>query len=220
MKLFRRSVTYTTIGVEITQNRATTWVTLAGSVNEERATVELLEPFDGPEAVPLLMDLYAQHPIEQVALDPLSASATLIAGLRAECVPLMLVDSQGMAVAFGRFIDWSTAGKLKHRGNHALTDAVREAVARRTMSGAQRVDRVGPSSDPAPLVSAELAVLALGDLATGSGLGPEQVTVAYTGDPTRLPPHLERQVKALELGIQPQMPLMPGAPGRDPWARD
>jgi hypothetical protein len=179
MKLFRRPMTYTTIGVEITQNRATTWIALAGAVDEERVTVELLDPFTGPAAVPLLMDLYAQHPIERVALDPLSASATLIDGLQAECVPLMLVNAQQLAVAFGRFIDWTAAGKLKHRGNRALTDAVREAVSRRTTSGAQRVDRASPSSDPAPLLAAELAVLALGDIGTAGGLGIGDVTVAY-----------------------------------------
>jgi hypothetical protein len=216
MKLFRRPVTYTAVGVEITQSRTATWVALAGAVDDEQAVVELLDPLVGPEAVPLLVELADQYPtIETVALDPLSASATLIDGLTAECVPLMLVDSRGMAVAHGRFLDWTTSGQLRHRGNQALTDAVREAAARRTTSGAQRVDRT--TSDPAALVAAELAVLALGDIGTAGGLGPGSVTVAYTGDPSKLPPHLEAQAKQIEQGFPPALPNWPGA--RNGWAR-
>jgi hypothetical protein len=220
VKLFKRKPPeYTTVGAEITQNRTRTWLALAGADDNGRVTVELLSPLPGTDAVPTIVMLYETHPVECVAIDPTSATATLIDGLRNECVPLLLVDAQGMAVALGRFLDLTVAGKLRHRGDPALTDAVREAAARRTSSGAQRVDRVGPAADPAALVASELAVLALGDVDTGGGLGPEQVTVAYSGDPSRLPPHLERQQKAREMGFPPQLPAGGNWPGlrRKSW---
>ena len=65
-----------------------------------------------------------------------------------------------MLAADGRFLDWTTAGKPRHRGNRALTEAVRQAAARRTAAGAQAVDR-RVDVDPAPLVAAELAVWCL-----------------------------------------------------------
>ena len=71
-------------------------------------------------------------------------------------------DTSGMAVAHGRFLDWTTAGKLRHRGHRALTDAHPQAPARRAAAGAQAVDR-RVDIDPAPLIAAQLAVWALGD---------------------------------------------------------
>jgi len=62
-----------------------------------------------------------------------------------------------MAVAHGRFLDWTRAGKLRHRGDQALTEAVRQAAARRTAAGAQAVDR-RVAVDPEPLLAAQLAV--------------------------------------------------------------
>jgi hypothetical protein len=72
---------------------------------------------------------------------------------------------------------------------------------------------------PRPLLAAELAVLALGDIASAGGLGIGDVTVVYErADPSRLPPHLERQAKQLAAGFPPALPNWPGA--RDGWARD
>ena len=158
------AVKYTTIGAEITQDRTKTWLALAGA-EDGRVIVELLAPLDGTDAVPLIDQLYGQHPIDTVAIDPRSAAATLLAGLETEGIPLQLADAVALAIAHGRFLDWTTAGKLRHRGDRALTEAVRQAAAKRTTSGAQSVDR-GVHADPAPLVAAELAVWALGDTDT------------------------------------------------------
>ena len=162
----KTAVKYTTIGAEITQDRTKTWLALAGAENG-RVVVELMAPLDGTDAVPLIDQLYGQNLIDTVALDPRSAAATLLTGLQTEGIPLQLADTVALAVAHGRFLDWTVAGKLKHRGDRALTDAVRLAAAKRTSSGAQAVDRT-INTDPAPLVAAELAVWAPGDTDTDS----------------------------------------------------
>ena len=106
--------------------------------------------------------MWNAHPIDAVGIDPRSSAATLVEGLTAEGMPVQLADATAMAVAFGRFIDWTKSGRLKHRGDRALTEAARQAEAKRSTSGAQSVDR-GAHADPAPFVAAELAVWAYGD---------------------------------------------------------
>ena len=160
VKRRRIEVDYTAAGVEITQDRTRTWIALAGRGDDGRVVVDLLDPVQGTDAVAPILALRGAHPVAVIALDPRSAAATLIAGLQNENMPLLLPDSSQLAVAFGRFLDETTAGKLRHRGHRALTDAVREAAARRTAAGAQAVDR-SRGADPAPLVAAELAVWAL-----------------------------------------------------------
>ena len=93
-----------------------------------------------------------------VAIDPRSLSATLLDPLRDAVGKHRVrpVDTIGMAVAHGRFQDRLTAGRLRVRGHTALDLAARQAQERR-LAGAQAVDRYR-GSDPAALVTAELAV--------------------------------------------------------------
>lgn len=149
-------VVYTTAGVEISADRSCTWVALAGWAGET-AVVELLDPFEGTETAADITALTAGF--TAVVLDPRSNAATLIGGL--DGVPLRLASSSELAIAWGRLIDWLKAGKLKYHGHPDLSDAVRTALARRSTSGAELLDR--RRSDPAPVVAAELAVFALSD---------------------------------------------------------
>jgi hypothetical protein len=154
-------VQYTALGVEITEDRTRTWIALAGA-EDRRIVVDLLPPIDGTDAVPTISDLWGKHPVDAVALAPRGPAATLLDGLRNDGMPIVEADAVALEVALGRFLDWTKAGKLKHRGDHALTDAVRLAASKRSSSGAQAVDRA-VNADMAPLVAAELAVWALGD---------------------------------------------------------
>src|SRR5215212_1146716 len=150
----RRTITRTTAGVEIAADRSVTWVALAGW-SGETAVVELLDPLDGTDTATEIARLTAG--CSTVVLDPRSNAATLIADLTG--VPLTLASSSDLAIAWGRLIDWLKSGRLKYRGHDDLSAAVRTALARRSSSGAEFLDR--RRSDPAPVVAAELAVFAL-----------------------------------------------------------
>jgi hypothetical protein len=147
---------YTTAGVEISADRSCTWVALAGWAGDV-AVVELLDPLEGTETAEEITAL--TKGFAAVVLDPRSNAATLISGLRG--VQLKEATGSDLAVAWGRLIDWLRSGRLKYHGHPDLSDAVRTALARRTSSGAELLDR--RRSDPAPVVAVELAVFALAD---------------------------------------------------------
>ena len=154
-------VAFTSLGVEISADRYAVWLALAGE-RDTAVVVELLPPVDPftVDAVGHVADLIGQHPVAEVVVNPAGNAATLVDPLRARGVPLLLPDASGMVKAWGTFHDRTVAGTLKHRGHRDLTEAMRLAVGRRTVGGAQAVDRRAVK-DPAPLVAAELAVYGL-----------------------------------------------------------
>ena len=154
---------YTSLGVEIAADRYAVWLALAGE-RDTAVVVELLDPVDPftVDAVGHVADLIGEHPIAACVVNPAGNAATLVDPLRARGVPLLLPDASGMVKAWGTFHDRTVAGTLKHRGHRDLTEAMRLAVGRRTVGGAQQVDRRAVR-DPAPLVAAELAVYGLAE---------------------------------------------------------
>jgi hypothetical protein len=149
-------LTYTTAGVEISADRSCTWVALAGWAGDT-AVVKLLDPLEGTETAEAIIGL--TQGLTAVVLDPRSNAATLISGLAG--ARLRQATSSDLAIAWGRLIDWLKSGRLKYHGHPDLSDAIRTALARRSSSGAELLDR--RRSDPAPVVAAELAVFALGE---------------------------------------------------------
>jgi hypothetical protein len=87
----------------------------------------------------------------------------LLSGLTG--VRLRQATSSDLAIAWGRLIDWLKSGRLKYHGHPDLSDAIRTAMARRSSSGADLLDR--RRSDPAPVTAAMLAVWALRDVPDG-----------------------------------------------------
>jgi hypothetical protein len=78
-------------------------------------------------------------------------------------LPLKLADGIGLAVAHGTFRDLLTDGLLVVRGDAALDAAAQQANERR-LAGSHALERYEPPVDQAPLVAAELAVWALGQV--------------------------------------------------------
>jgi hypothetical protein len=147
------------MGVEVSADRACTWVVRAAEAGE-RVVVELLDPVPGTFAV------LEQFPgwctdwqVAGIGVDPRSPSATLAEPMQQAGLPVKLADAHAMAVAHGRFRDLLAAGGLRIRGHDALDTAAARAVERR-LAGSAAVDRyAGP--DMAPLNAAELAVWVL-----------------------------------------------------------
>jgi hypothetical protein len=147
------------IGVEVSADRARTWVARAAE-HECWVVVELLDPIPGTAAVlDLVPGWRTAWQVATIGVDPRSPSATLVAPLTAASMPVRAADAHAMAVAHGQFQDLLSAGRLRIRGHDGLDRAAREAQERR-LAGAQAVDRY-QGVDQAPLVAAELAVWAL-----------------------------------------------------------
>lgn len=148
------------VGIEVSADRARTWVARVAELDDEKVVVELLDPVPGTAAVlDLIVGWSTAWQVGTVAVDPRSPSATLVEPLTDAGVPVKAADATAMAVAHGQFRDLLTAGRLRIRGHEALDRAAREAQERR-LAGAQAVDRY-QGADTAPLVAAELAVWAL-----------------------------------------------------------
>jgi hypothetical protein len=180
-----QDVEWTGLGIEVAADRKATWVAQAGIRRSGHVIVKLLDPLPGAPVAPTLARLWNDLPSPMVGIDPRSPSATLVEPLRAEGVPLRLADARGMAVAHGLLLDLLAVGRLRVRGHPALDAAARQAVSRR-LAGADAIERYG-GVDLAPLVAAELACWALGDLESVGGLRPDQVTVAAVGQSPATP---------------------------------
>jgi hypothetical protein len=167
------------MGIEVAADRKATWVALAGVRRSGHVIVKLLDPLPGAGVAPTLARAWDDLPSPTVGIDPRSPSATLVEPLQAEGVPLRLADARGIAVAHGVLLDLLAVGRLRVRGHGALDQAARLAATRR-LAGADAVERYG-GADLAPLLAAELAVWALGNLESVGGLRPDQVTVASVG---------------------------------------
>jgi hypothetical protein len=158
-------------GVEVSADRARTWVALAGvAALTKRVVVQLEDPLPGAAVAAQLVALWERHGLDWFGLDPRSPSATLVEPLRAEGMPLRLPDTAGVATAHGNFADLLVGDRLRIRGHSALDPAVRAAQARR-LAGGTAVDRFA-GTDTAPLMAAEMSVYALGDPADAEGITP------------------------------------------------
>jgi hypothetical protein len=169
-------VKWIALGVEVAVDRSKTWAALAGLSDTGRVTVDLCPPLVGAGVAVAIEELWEEHELESIGLDPGSPSSTLVAPLQAAGMPLKLTDARAMAAAHGGFVDLLGADRLRIRGHGALDAAVRVAESRR-LAGAAAVERYGSTVDMAPAVAAELAVWALGDPDSADGLGPDAVGV-------------------------------------------
>ena len=162
---------WTAAGIEVSADRSRTWVALAGVATlTKRVVISLEDPLPGAAVVPQIVALWQRHGLDWLGIDPRSASATLVEPLRAQGMPLRLADTAGVAKAHGNFADMLAGDRLRVRGHSALDAAVRAAQAPR-VAGGTAVDRFA-GAEVAPLMAAELSVLALGDPEDAGGIEP------------------------------------------------
>jgi hypothetical protein len=195
-------------GVEISADRSRTWVALAGvAALTRRVVVSLEDPLPGAVVAPQLVALWERHGLDWFALDPRSPSATLVAPLRAQGMPLRLPDTAGVAAAHGNFADLLAADRLRIRGHSALDAAVRAAQARR-LAGGTAVDRFA-GTDMAPLMAAEMSVFALGDPEEADGSPGFWVISGMTAE-EELQTRLEHQTRQAGMALDPGASWSPG----------
>src|SRR2546426_799679 len=115
------------MGVEVSADRARTWVARAGQAGE-RVVVELLDPVPGTDAVLALFPGWCTSwQVAGIGVDPRSESAALAEAMGKAWLPVKLADAHGMAVAHGRFRDLLATGQLRIRGHDALDTAAARA---------------------------------------------------------------------------------------------
>jgi hypothetical protein len=192
VSLFKKSVKYTSVGVDVTADLSTCYVALAGVVaGGGAAVVDLTAPTAVDTAVAVIEDLWVRLDIDHVVLDPATnGGKALRSGLEARGVGLLLVTPAQRDEAAARFVIWTRAGVLKHTGHRDLTLAARAAETRQTPSGVTQMVRRGATVDPAALVAAQLATWGLPADLEGD-TGPVVCWPGYTGEP--IMQRLERQ---------------------------
>ena len=146
-------------GVDVAPDRAHASIAVAGGRPDLRIHVELVERRAGTDWIaPRIAELVMSHRPTAVALDPSSPAGSLVTDLtRAATVPpLLLVNGRAYGQACGAMYDDVQSGRLVHRGQPALDDAV-IAARRRSAGDAWAWARSPGGVDPSPLIAATLA---------------------------------------------------------------
>jgi phage terminase large subunit-like protein len=146
-------------GVDVSPDRAHSSIAVAGGRPDGRVHVELVERRGGTEWIPgRLAELVGRHGPVAVAIDPGSPAGSLVTAITQlpRVPPLLLVTARQYAQACGALFDDVQTGRLAHRGQPALDDAV--VSARRRSSGdAWSWARPLSGVDASPLIAATLA---------------------------------------------------------------
>lgn len=146
-------------GIDVSPDRRSSTIAAAGARPDGRLHVELVERRAGTEwVVPRIAELVERWRPPGVAIDPSSPAGSLVTDLTqlGKVPPLVLVTARQYAQACGALFDDVASGRLAHRGQPALDDAV--AAARRRPSGdAWAWARPTAGVDAAPLIAATLA---------------------------------------------------------------
>lgn len=147
--------------VDVTPDRARACVAVAG-MSGDRLHVEVVEHQSGTEWVTKrVADLVARWRPDAVLLDPAGAAGSLIPALQAERVDLTLVRTGDIGRACGAFYDAVVQGRVRHRGQMPLDDAVAGATRRPLGRDAWAWNRQSIDVDICPLVAVTLAAWGL-----------------------------------------------------------
>jgi hypothetical protein len=142
-------------GVDVAPDRSSASIAAAGGRSDGRVHVELVERRDGTDWIPgRLRELVQRWRSPAVAIDPAAPAGSLLASLQG--VPLVLCTGRAYGQACGALFDDVTTGRLAHRGQPALDDAV-VGARRRSLGDAWAWARTPDAADPAPLIAATLA---------------------------------------------------------------
>jgi Terminase large subunit, T4likevirus-type, N-terminal len=143
--------------IDVAPDRSTASIAAAGGRADGRVHVELVDRRDGTDWVVSRMgELVDRWRPVAVVVDPGAPAGSLVTGLSLARVPLLLCNGRQYGQACGAFYDDVIAGRLAHRGQPALDDAV-AGGRKRPLGDAWAWARIPEAADPAPLIAATLA---------------------------------------------------------------
>jgi hypothetical protein len=143
-------------GIDVAPDRGTASIAAAGARPDGRVHVELVERREGTDWIPArLKELVTRWRPGGVAIDPAAPAGSLIPSLGL-VAPLTLCTGRAYGQACGAFFDDVSIGRLAHRGQPALDDAVIGAR-KRSLGDAWAWARVPDAADPSPLIASTLA---------------------------------------------------------------
>lgn len=150
------------IGVDMSPDRTSAAVALAGETSDGRWLVALREHKTGPTdwVVPFVAAFKARNTVRAVVVDKMSAAASLEERFRLERIRLTVTGAAAqMAEACGEFYDGVYSGWLVHTAQPQLAYALSQARKRDLLSGgAWGWNKKSTESDITPVVAATLAL--------------------------------------------------------------
>jgi len=157
-------------GVDVAPDRSTASIGAAGAGGAGAVAVELVDRRAGTDWIRARLGELAEkwRPVG-VALDPASPAGSLIPELLSARLPLMFCTGRAYGQACGAIYDDVQQGRLRHRGQPALDDAV-VGARKRNLGDAWAWARTPDAADPAPLIASTLARWAW---STARPLGPQ-----------------------------------------------
>lgn len=146
------------LGVDVSPDRETASVCLAGQRSDDLVHVELYESRQG---VAWLVDWLAAkcttNPIAAVVIDAKSPAASLIPALKKAKVRVVTTNTDDMANACAEYYDACLDGTLRHTGQVQLTRSLNSAR-KRSIGDRWAWNRKTADADITPIVAATLAV--------------------------------------------------------------
>lgn len=143
--------------VDVCPDRSHSSIAVAGSREDERTHVEVVEYRPGTGWIPQRMaELASRWSPRSVVIDGGGPAASLIPALEELDIPLDVSGARDMANACGMFYDAALADQLRHVHQAPLTEALL-AAQKRPLGDAWAWSRKGSTVDISPLVAATLA---------------------------------------------------------------
>jgi hypothetical protein len=144
-------------GIDVAPDRGSASIAAAGGRADGLVHVELTDRRPGVDWISArIVELVDRWRPVGVAIDPAAPAGSLIPELMTARVPLVFCTGRAFGQACGALFDDVGAGRLRHRGQPALDDAVIGAR-RRSLGDAWAWARSADAADPAPLIAATLA---------------------------------------------------------------
>jgi hypothetical protein len=147
------------LAVDVSPDRATASVAVAGQRDDGTWHVELDETRHGVGWLPAYIELRcARNDIRAVVIDGASPAASIIDDLRQRKIKVTTTSASDMAAACGTFYDGAMDGWLHHIDQPQLNAALSVARKRAILGDRWAWNRKNAASDITPLVAATLAL--------------------------------------------------------------
>lgn len=152
-----KAVTKLVLAVDVSPDRSTASVALAGLRADGSVHVELDEARAGTGWVlDWIVSRTANNPIAAVVIDAKGPAASFIKDLQAKKVRVVITNSDDMTTACADFFDATQDGTLRHTGQTQLTASLNSAR-KRAIGDRWAWNRKNPDSDITPIVAVTLA---------------------------------------------------------------